>query len=98
MREQSPFKWRHFGVAIILLCVRWYVRYALDAPTGYKDIDISRDAQGHYYASLVYEEKKETFEQDGALTIDLGVKTLATGVNEQRRLLSHWRFQGWSVV
>ena len=29
MREQSPFKWRHFEAEIILLCVRWYLRYSL---------------------------------------------------------------------
>jgi transposase, IS6 family len=25
----SPFKWRHFEGEVILLCVRWYLRYAL---------------------------------------------------------------------
>jgi IS6 family transposase len=29
MIEQNPFKWRHFQVDIILLCMRWYLRYAL---------------------------------------------------------------------
>jgi transposase, IS6 family len=27
MTEQNPFKWRHFQADIILLCVRWYLRY-----------------------------------------------------------------------
>jgi transposase-like protein len=27
--NKSPFKWRHFEPAIILLCVRWYCRYSL---------------------------------------------------------------------
>ena len=31
MTEQNPFKWRHFQAEIILLCVRWYVRYALSS-------------------------------------------------------------------
>ncbi|GHO62940.1 hypothetical protein KSC_018320 [Ktedonobacter sp. SOSP1-52] len=35
MTEQSPFKWRHFQADIILLCVRWYVRYALS----YRDLE-----------------------------------------------------------
>src|SRR5258707_14036300 len=35
MTEQHPFKWRHFEAEIILLCVRWYVRYALS----YRDIE-----------------------------------------------------------
>jgi len=29
MAEQHPFKWRHFQSEIILLCVRWYLRYPL---------------------------------------------------------------------
>ncbi len=29
MNQQSPFKWRHFESEIILLCVRWYLRYSL---------------------------------------------------------------------
>jgi IS6 family transposase len=29
MNSQQPFKWRHFQEEVILLCVRWYLRYAL---------------------------------------------------------------------
>jgi transposase, IS6 family len=35
MAEQHPFKWRHFQAEIILLCVRWYVRYSLS----YRDLE-----------------------------------------------------------
>src|SRR6266576_839826 len=56
-----------------------------EAPTGYKEVAISRDGQGHYYASFVHDVEEETHEHDGVLAIDLGVKTLATGVNEQGR-------------
>jgi IS6 family transposase len=35
MAKQHPFKWRHFQAEIILLCVRWYVRYALS----YRDLE-----------------------------------------------------------
>ena len=35
MKNQSPFKWRHFEAEIILLCVRWYLRYALS----YRDLE-----------------------------------------------------------
>src|SRR5690348_7570108 len=35
MTMQTPFKWRHFQADIILLCVRWYLRYAL----GYRDLE-----------------------------------------------------------
>ena len=29
MTEQQPLKWRHFQSDIILLCIRWYLRYPL---------------------------------------------------------------------
>ncbi|MFL5702104.1 MAG: IS6 family transposase [Ktedonobacteraceae bacterium] len=35
MAVQPPFKWRHFEAEIILLCVRWYLRYALS----YRDLE-----------------------------------------------------------
>ena len=35
MREQNLFKWRHFQTENILLCVRWYLRYALS----YRDLE-----------------------------------------------------------
>ena len=35
MDQQSPFKWRHFEAEIILLCVRWYLRYSLS----YRDLE-----------------------------------------------------------
>jgi transposase, IS6 family len=35
MKEQNPFKWRHFQSDIILLCIRWYLRYSLS----YRDLE-----------------------------------------------------------
>jgi IS6 family transposase len=35
MNNASPFKWRHFEAEIILLCVRWYLRYSLS----YRDLE-----------------------------------------------------------
>ncbi len=35
MNHPNPFKWRHFEADIILLCVRWYLRYALS----YRDLE-----------------------------------------------------------
>jgi transposase, IS6 family len=35
MVKQNPFKWRHFQADIILLCVRWYLRYTLS----YRDLE-----------------------------------------------------------
>src|SRR5216117_641548 len=35
MKQQNLFKWRHFEAEIILLCVRWYLRYSLS----YRDLE-----------------------------------------------------------
>src|SRR5258708_11677720 len=35
MHTSTPFKWRHFQADIILLCVRWYLRY----PLSYRDLE-----------------------------------------------------------
>jgi len=35
MYTSTPFKWRHFQAEIILLCVRWYLRY----PLSYRDLE-----------------------------------------------------------
>lgn len=34
-RKESDFKWRHFEPGLILLCVRWYLRYQLS----YRDVE-----------------------------------------------------------
>ncbi len=41
-RNSSPFKWRHFEPTIILLCVRWYCRYALS----YRDLEEMMNERG----------------------------------------------------
>src|SRR5712664_126363 len=35
MSKQPLFKWRHFESEIILLCIRWYLRYSLS----YRDLE-----------------------------------------------------------
>jgi putative transposase len=61
-----------------------------EAPKEFKEVAISRDARGNYYASFpteVKETKQE--EREGKASVvafDLGVKTLATGVNEQGKV------------
>jgi IS6 family transposase len=35
MDTTTPFKWRHFQPELILLCVRWYLRY----PLSYRDLE-----------------------------------------------------------
>jgi transposase, IS6 family len=42
MTEQHPFKWRHFEAEIILLCVRWYLRY----PLSYRHLEEIMDERG----------------------------------------------------
>src|SRR6266496_2199229 len=69
-------------------------RLTEEAPTGYKEVAISRDATGHYYASFVHEVAEQTREQDGVLAIDLGIKTLATGVNSRGRFYHIGGFKG----
>lgn len=58
-------------------------------PNVFGEVAISRDARGNYYASFVYKEDEQTHErregQAEYVAFDLGVKTLATGVNEQGR-------------
>ncbi|MDQ2906091.1 MAG: transposase [Chloroflexota bacterium] len=69
-------------------------RLTEDAPTGYKDVAVSRDGRGRYYASFVHEEQEETCEDEGVLAIDLGIKTLAIGVNEHGRVYHVGGFKG----
>jgi transposase-like protein len=35
MQSPNPFKWRHYQAEIILLCVRWYLRYSVS----YRDLE-----------------------------------------------------------
>jgi transposase-like protein len=39
---KNPFKWRHYEGEIILLCVRWYLRYALS----YRDLEEMMSERG----------------------------------------------------
>src|SRR6266700_4994143 len=55
-------------------------------PAGFREVAISRDARGTYYASFSYREQEEEQQSGQVVGFDLGIKTLATGVNEQRRV------------
>ncbi len=67
-------------------------------PQEYGEVAISRDARGNYYASFTYKEQEQgaEHEQEQAdyLAFDLGIKTLATGVNEQGRVYTVGGFKG----
>jgi putative transposase len=67
---------------------------AEEAPTDYKEVAISRDGQGHYHASFVHEVAEEQHAGEGVLALDLGIKTLATGVNEHGRFYHVGGFKG----
>jgi putative transposase len=60
----------------------------------YREMAISRDARGHYYASFVSEQSDATVHSGGVVAFDLGIKALAMGVNEQERIYRIGGFTG----
>jgi putative transposase len=70
-------------------------RLTESAPTTYREMAVSRDARGHYSASFVAE-VPEASQRDGGevVAFDLGIKTLATGANEQGRIYHIGGFKG----
>jgi putative transposase len=65
------------------------------APTHFREVAISRDARGHYYASFLAEQPDSVAsELRGVIAIDLGIKVLATGVNDQKRVYRVGGFKG----
>jgi putative transposase len=64
------------------------------APSAYREVAISRDARGYYYASFVSEVVETPVRPCGIAAFDLGIKTLATGVNEQGRVYTIGGFKG----
>jgi putative transposase len=65
-------------------------------PLVYREVAILRDARGNYHASFVYEQAEETPRGEAAQVVasDLGIKVLATGVNEQGRFYHVGGFKG----
>src|SRR5712691_2547184 len=63
-------------------------------PADFREVAVSRDARGHYYASFSYKEQEAEQEQGSVVAFDLGIKTLAVGVNEQGRVYSVGGFKG----
>lgn len=51
MTALPPFKWRHFQADIILLCVRWYLRY----PLSYRQLEeMMRERGLHVDHTTIY--------------------------------------------
>lgn len=65
-----------------------------EVPDGYREVAISRDARGNYYASFSYKKEAQAQEQGKVVAFDLGIKTLATGTNEQGRVYHIGGFEG----
>ncbi len=67
-------------------------------PLEFGEVAISRDARGNYYASFTYQEEKQVAPhqdtQADVVAFDVGMKTLATGVNEQGRVYTVGGFKG----
>jgi IS605 OrfB family transposase len=82
-----------------------------DPPEHFHEVAVSRDACGNYYCSLVYDEaeqqedggprkphkkrKQRPVREHGIVAFDLGLKTLATGVNDQGRFYHIGGFKGY---
>jgi transposase, IS6 family len=48
MSKTNPFKWCHFEAEFILLCVRWYLRYALS----YRDLEMRERGLSEDYTTI----------------------------------------------
>jgi putative transposase len=69
-------------------------RLTEEPPQHFKEVAISRDGRGDYYASFSSERTVDPVEHEGVVAFDLGIKTLATGVNEQGRFYHIGGFKG----
>jgi len=63
-------------------------------PDGYREVAISRDARGNYFASFSYRVEEQKQQHGQVVAFDMGIKTLATGVNEQDRFYHVGGFKG----
>ena len=81
-----------------------------EPPDHFREVAVSRDTRGNYYCSFVYddavqqvdsthkagkERQPRSLRDDGVIAIDLGIKTLATGVNDQGRYYHIGGFKGY---
>jgi putative transposase len=63
-------------------------------PEGFREVAISRDGRGNYYASFSYRQQEETKRDGDTVAFDLGIKTLATGITEEGRFYHIGGFKG----
>ncbi len=69
-------------------------KLAEQPPEDFREVAISRDGRGNYYASFSYKVKGEDQSKGQVVAFDLGIKTLATGTNEQGRFYHIGGFKG----
>jgi putative transposase len=65
-----------------------------EVPEGFREVAISRDARGNYYASFSYQKQEEDRQEGKVVAFALGIKTLAVGANDQRRIYTIGGFKG----
>src|SRR5581483_9195565 len=70
-------------------------RLTEEPPALFREVAITRDAQGHYYGSFVYEEAQQIALSEGVVAFDLGIKTLATGYTDTGRFYHIGGFKGY---
>jgi putative transposase len=63
-------------------------------PEHFREVAISRDARGNYYASFSYREEECEQQAGEVVAFDLGIKTLATGVSEGGKVYHVGGFKG----
>jgi IS605 OrfB family transposase len=63
-------------------------------PASFREMAITRDARDNYYASFLSEQSEHVSPDTGVIAFDLGIKTLATGINEQGRIYHIGGFKG----
>ena len=63
-------------------------------PASFREVAISRDARGNYYASFSYRAQEEAQQAGQVVAFDLGIKALATGINEGGRVYTIGGFKG----
>src|SRR6266702_3993982 len=81
-----------------------------EPPDHFHEVAVFRDARGNYYCSFVYDDAEQhedntgkrrkkrqprPLRDDGIVAFDLGIKTLATGVNDQGRFYHIGGFKGY---
>jgi transposase-like protein len=83
MDTSTPFKWRHFQAEIILLCVRWYLRY----PLSYRDLEEMMLERGlHVDHTTIYRWVQKTMHPNWRSAADLISRLLTTRGASMKRM------------